>query len=133
MRAKARMAISQCLSVFGLHGKVLVVWGLRSTHHTLHFKYWYIHCPHSASHPTHFRITTCLQTRLHSTNQTPPSCPHLASSARKVWNLAHTFLLCSILEPSPLPEQPWGLVPFPKHQSPASQVFSVNAGDAPSI
>lgn len=37
-RAKARMAVSQCLSVFGLHSEVLLVWGLkgwlRSTHHT---------------------------------------------------------------------------------------------------
>lgn len=112
MRAKARAVVSQWLSISGI-----------------------LHCPHSASCSTRFRITNCLQTRLHSFNKLDSSCPGLASSARKVllriWFFI--FLLHFTLGHSPLTKRHWGPVPFPKHQIPTRRDCSRGTGDACSI
>lgn len=107
-RAKARMAVSQCLSVFGLHSEVLVVWGLkgwlRSTHHTP------FQVPSTALTQPPTLLTSRSQTAYKqnvtlSANETPPSCPQLVSSASKfffgIWLILSYFALS------------WGTAHFP--------------------
>lgn len=96
-RAKAQVVVSQWLSISGI-----------------------LHCPHSASCSTHFRITNCLQTRLHSFNKLDSTCPGLASSARKVllriWFFI--FLLHFTLGHSPLTKWHLGTCPLSKAPDP---------------
>lgn len=98
-RAKAWMVDSQWVSVLCLHGKVLVAGGYRGSQgQPTTFSILSIqHCPHSASFPTHFRISNYLQTRLHSFNKLD-SYPSLVSSARKV--LSRIWFFISLLHPT---------------------------------